>query len=441
MNKVKSFITKFRKLLNNNIEGMLYEQNNKLDKVNQNIGNTEYNLNKKIDMLEKKVADLDAELMLFQQLYSKKKKILICGFYGAKNLGDELMLNTLIEKIKTIGEFEISIMLSKNFYTDISKYEGASIIYFPNKTSDFSLIAKKFDCLIFGGGAIIDDENYQSNSEITLGRILVDLSTQFILNNKKTILYGLSTNEKIKDKLFIKNLSYVIENCSYISLRDTNSYDTLQNLGLNCTKIKIVHDIVFCNDYKNNTNKITLNKTKNIRIGFIYICFNDLKNKINKTTKEIIRYYENKNISITLKFIPFYNYNNNDEEFYNSLIKELELKNAIITDFPNNIAELCDILNTCDIIISMRYHGTLISNIIQKNTICINYDSHKHYNNKNKYLFDKYLFNKNIINFSEDINQENISKILTNKNKTIDVSNICDEANKQIIDALSIIKE
>lgn len=100
---------------------------------------------------------------------------------------------------------------------------------------------------------------------------------------------------------------------------------------------------------------------------------------------------------------------------YNKIIDKIPDKIQRITKFPNNIDETCQIINENDVIISMRYHITLISNILNKNILTIILNKHRHYENKMHWLRDFYKFSDNMINFSSSIPAENVEKLLKNK--------------------------
>lgn len=70
-----------------------------------------------------------------------KKKVLICGFYGAFNLGDELMLQTILKNLKNVSNLEITIMLCDNPYTDTTKYGKCKFIHYPRTRNDLNIIA------------------------------------------------------------------------------------------------------------------------------------------------------------------------------------------------------------------------------------------------------------------------------------------------------------
>lgn len=334
MGKIKSYITKSSKLLNydfsklenkqneieekienlkeSNIESYksiielnykMEEENKKLHEIrteiadinelsNKTIENLEKLLKNNIDMYNKfKYYNIDG--IQINGNNEKKHKVLICGFFGAKNLGDELMLQTMIREINKVGNFKITVMLCDNPEIDITQYGKCEFIHYPTNVMDYNKLAIEYDSLIFSGGALLDDIDYKSKNEITLGKILVNLSMRFIAFEKRVMLYGLSTNSELKNKEFIEKLNYIVNNSTYFSLRDINSLEVLKKSKINVEKVKIVEDIVWANEF----NKVTINEEKNvqkIKIGISYVDYNNNIEELIQLTRNIYKYLDNR---------------------------------------------------------------------------------------------------------------------------------------------------
>ena len=80
--------------------------------------------------------------------------------------------------------------------------------------------------------------------------------------------------------------------------------------------------------------------------------------------------------------IPFYEYLNNDSNYYKKIIDCISDKNIEVLEYTNNINEIFNTISGLDVCISMRYHGTLISNSLGVPTLNLLYDIHRHYKNK-----------------------------------------------------------
>ena len=312
-----------------------------------------------------------------------KRKVLIVGFYGAPNLGDELMLETLLQYFESREDIQITVMLCNNPDYDIRKYKDINFIHYPKNIFDINSIAGYFDTIIFGGGAIIDDGLYdKSNPNYDdLGTILIDLSTKSILWGKKLYCIALSSNTELKNKDFIDSLSYIIENAKHFSIRDENSLQTLSNLGFEMEGVVSTNDIALGNKDIKQVNIKNDGKLRNIGVNLI----------CNSETISILKIFLDKIIVLSrgkanINLIPFYDYHNNDIHFYNELIKNNKYKDIKITPFPKTMKGLIKVLRKQDCIISMRYHCSLLSLAIGIPTQTISYDIHKHYPNKINYL-------------------------------------------------------
>lgn len=111
------------------------------------------------------------------------------------------------------------------------------------------MIEKKFDVLIFGGGAIIEDGIYWEAYDygIYICRTIVDLPLRFIAKQKKVFCIGLSTSTELNNQDYIHKLQTVIDSSTYFSLRDPYSIETLKRAGICTDRVHLIHDIVYAN--------------------------------------------------------------------------------------------------------------------------------------------------------------------------------------------------
>ena len=114
-------------------------------------------------------------LEYFKVPSDKSPKVLLVGFYGAVNLGDELMLQKLYRDLNVIKN-DIYVMMCDNENLDAFRYPGMNIIHYPKTKFDFNHLADIFDSVIFGGGAILDDSGYlqEESFKYDLGKIFID---------------------------------------------------------------------------------------------------------------------------------------------------------------------------------------------------------------------------------------------------------------------------
>ncbi len=332
-----------------------------------------------------------------------KKKILLVGFYGAPNLGDELMLETLLQYFPSFDDIDLTVMIADNPIYDIGNYPSINFIHYPKTRYDFNYLAQYFDTLVFGGGAIIDDRFFDNNDSYKgeLGTILIKLSERFIAWEKQIFCIGLSSIKKFSNTNYINKLSLLVEKADYFSVRDINSFNSLVN-QCNCSnkKINIISDIVMAN--KN----IKFFDKKNIKVSSIGIVWIPYEENI-ASLKEIL-------LSLRAKYkihlIPFYGYCNFDISKYEQIILELNIDNVVIEKLASNMSELVDIFEKIDFLIAMRYHAVLIGNLLQIPTLPICYSSHPHYNNKMSFLTQLFSYSELISIF--DLDTDNIDKYI-----------------------------
>lgn len=348
-----------------------------------------------------------------------KKNILLCGFYGGDNVGDELMLQTILDYFKKYDNVFVTVLLDYNDKYNILKngYKNVSYLHYPKSVYDFDLLVSKFDKLVFGSGAIIDDRNYNFDDpfSITLSKLLIELSIKFIDNNKDVYWIGLSSNIDFKNAIFVKKLKYIVDNAKYISLRDINSLNLLTKHGCNKKKIKIIHDIIIGNEKWDNLKE---NNESN-SIAFVPICYSESDEENIFILKRLIKYLDENKLNYTINLIPFYDFVNNDINYLTKLKEKVnDNKRIFICEFASNFNEVINLLNENKYVISMRYHSSLISMIESKNLLTFLYDKHTHYYNKISYIYEKYASDNNVINISESKDENRLKKAFDDLFKT-----------------------
>ena len=342
-----------------------------------------------------------------------KKNILLVGFYGAPNLGDELMLETLLEYLDNISNTQITILLAENPDYSIDKYKNVRFIHYPKTLYDYNIIAEQFDYIIFGGGAIINDSQFENDKSYRydLGTIFIKLAIRGIAFNKKIICVGLSSSKELKNSIYLEKLKYVINNSWYFSVRDNYSQKYLiEKLGKEvANKINNINDIVLANNliYSNIISTKRINNSLNI--GIVWIANDNDVQKLNDVLDNIEEYCKNNKFTINL--IPFYDYRNIDKNFYRQVVESRNEKAQIcIEKYPENMQETIELFKKNDIIIGIRYHSILIANALNIPCIPICYDIHEHYYNKIKHLNE--LFDQEEALSYKNISDYDITKLI-----------------------------
>lgn len=319
-------------------------------------------------------------------------QVLIVGFYGAQNLGDELMLESILGKIGNKSNIRITIMIADNPKYDIRKYGNVNFIHYPKNNIDLHIIAKYFDKIIFGGGALIDDSKWGDfySNNISLYNILINLSTFAINLNKDIYLVGLSSSAKINNQDYIRNLENVLNNARYVSLRDKNSLKVLRESGIKNENIEIIDDLI----YGIPEQHVEVNKSDDeYVVGMVLVSYTSteiLLDIVRKTEKYLLKKTQNRKY---IKLIPFYVFEDSDINKYKEIINSINIDESIeilIQPYVNTYNEIVQNFKYCDIIVAMRYHASLIALKEQIPAVHVIYDVHNHYINKMDDLLNKY---------------------------------------------------
>lgn len=394
------------------------------------------NLEIKLDSIERLIRDglynseeergyLSSEYIFNALPDSRKKKILICGYYGARNCGDELMLQAILKNVNT-DKYDVTILLSVNHSLDSSYYYPYHVLHYPKKVEDCRHLAENYDAIIWGGGAVLDDSCYEYRGvNNDLAYILFTITLLMLQMKKEAYIFGVSANKTLQNKKAIQDLQYIVKNATYFSLRDTNSKNTLESAGITTSNIDIIDDLALSLDFSRDSQNDTDDSVVNIGAVLMSAIRDnpDISTIIKNIALASCSHYKNKKIH--LRLIPFFDQYNFDNELYTNAIKNID--GASINGISVSIEEqdfspstISRIFSRCDIIISMRYHATLIAGgVLNKKVLSINQGStHRHYYNKQKYIKDKYVKNLIEIPYEDSLNYEKLAKKLVATDKT-----------------------
>lgn len=126
-------------------------------------------------------------------------KVLISGYYGFKNFGDEAILSVLVSHLKEIGA-DITVFSSDTVYTS-KKYSVNSVrsFYMPDVLKEI----QNTDVLISGGGSLLQDVT--SLKSLVYYSFIIALALLF---NKKVIIFaqGIGPVNNKFAQFIVKNL-------------------------------------------------------------------------------------------------------------------------------------------------------------------------------------------------------------------------------------------
>lgn len=280
-----------------------------------------------------------------------RKKVLLSGYYGSKNFGDEAILYVLVQKLKNITR-NICVLSSDPKFTS-SVYLVDSVYKF-----NFFQILKeilKNDVLISGGGSLLQDATSFRSLLYYLFIIFISL---FLKKEVIIVAQGIGPINNRFGKFLTKKL---LKKAKLVTVRDDKSYELLKSWGINSQNI---NDPMFGLSLPQNTpmNRVgvQLRKWKTISSKFL----NDLAKYINKyfAHKEIYIYSLQENLDMPVC-----------QEFAQILLN-INPKIKLQIEHNLNIPEVISSFRNLDFMISMRFHGCLLALKYGIRTCALSYD-------------------------------------------------------------------
>ena len=315
--------------------------------------------------------------------------ILLAGWYGANNLGDELMMRTLVGQAPESVRKRLWVLTWQNASYDLEwlNEQGVRSVRYPRSTEETSLLADSFDTIIWGGGAILDDGQYNDlTNNINTGNLFIRLNEYLLSRGKQVFAIGLSTNWQFESAAYIERLNRIIQEAESFSVRDERSRDVLSQAGIDSSAIGICPDVVFGNHQLHELDHLS---SDDLVIGFVPMYIKEMHdtNKLilEACISKLAHLPENTLGRITL--IPFYR--SGDARHFKWL-KETCSHPELVDIEPYATDLSTSALSHCSAVICSRYHAALVAGIIGAPFLCVYPDMHAHYRNKCRYLSEIY---------------------------------------------------
>lgn len=181
------------------------------------------------------------------------KKITISGYYGFDNVGDEVILESLLQVLYNIASLKKQSIQVTVLSANPQKTEGSKKVNAVKRTNMFGILQAIYKCNFFisGGGGLLQDKTGRGLSVLYYTMLIFFA----FLMRKPTVLYAHSigpVDRKI-NRLLIK---FVLNKASFITVRDSASKEKLISWGVNKTSIyKTADSVFFLKKYVNSKNR------------------------------------------------------------------------------------------------------------------------------------------------------------------------------------------
>ena len=279
------------------------------------------------------------------------KRIVISGYYGFGNFGDEAILKVLTMQLKKVG-FEVVVLSSNPRKTSIDCLVNSI------NSFDFyqvSGLIKQSDILISGGGSLLQDVTSLKSLIYYLWIIFTALKYK-----KKVIIFAQGIGP-IKNRFFRFLTAKILKKCDYISVRDLKSQNMLKCYGINSD---LLCDPIF-----------SLNLPQPICQGVVGIQLREFATLsdilLSKLAKQIVKDFSDKKIEI-------YSFQDQVDlavcEKFQKILKSLN--NDIDTEIIHGltIEETINKISNLEYMIAMRFHALVVALKMGIRCAGINYD-------------------------------------------------------------------
>ena len=309
-------------------------------------------------------------------------KILITGYFGSGNFGDDMMLEAFCKEMKNINSNH-DIHLLKMFERDIDVEIDESIKQIPLYRLStgrgirikskmirhvYKKIIKKYDMLIWVGGTCFTDEDGDGFYNY------MKIAKEY---NKKIGYVGVGVGKLTKlDR--INKAEYLIKNCDFISLRDKKSYEYVKKVRGNTSNIFLTEDLAYLFVNSLNVKNNIKNKSKKIVVSWRNLINYKSEFEEEILIKELTEYLNNlsnKGIYEEIIVLPLDDRKDcsKNKLIYDNL--QEKVGTSIRCSYKENLSpiEKIKVILDAELNISGRLHGIFVSELANIKTIGMSY--------------------------------------------------------------------
>lgn len=286
-----------------------------------------------------------------QANHTRQYHVLMSGYYGFNNSGDEAILLSMHKNIEKLGN-NIHIVVLSNDPEETKKKYGVDVAYRFSFRQAVAAI-RKCDVLLSGGGSLLQDSTSTRSLFYYLSIIMAAK-----LFHKKVMLYanGIGPVTKKWNRRLVK---LVVNQADIITLREENSFEELRNMGVSNKKAFVTADPVFTMDGVDKEAAWALLKKKGVTedkplVGISVRNWKNLNGFADKLAALCDMIYEKYNRNIVFIVMQYSRDVSISKEVQNKMKNPSFLLDDVYSPY-----EIMGMIGCMDFILSMRLH-TLI---------------------------------------------------------------------------------
>jgi polysaccharide pyruvyl transferase CsaB len=294
----------------------------------------------------------------YEAAYAKlgAKNVIVSGYYGYKNMGDDCLLSVIIDKL----ENENVIVLSRTPRETRLEYGVHSIGRF-----NWWQIKKNMfrgGLLINGGGSILQDVT--STKSIMYYLLIIKMARWF---NMKVMVYANGIGP-VNSPVNRRRVRKVLDKVDVITLRERQSLDELREMGVKNERVEITADPAFTLEPCDNERVDELLKDSSVDGDFFAIAIRPWKDDISAIVEVAKKVQEKHGLTPLFLVMQPLKDEKITQEFCEQVKGSKILKNA------TNAMEMLGVLCRAKFLIGMRLHSIIYSASVGTPFIGFSYD-------------------------------------------------------------------
>ncbi len=280
---------------------------------------------------------------------SNKKNIIISGYYGFGNSGDDAILKAIVDDLRK-SEKDLNITALSRKPKDTKKYYNIDAV---DRFNIFEIMKSilNTDLFISGGGSLIQDVTSTRSIIYYLSLILISK-----IFNKKVMVYanGIGPIKKRFNRLLTKQ---ILSKVDLITLRDYISKNTIDKIGVRNNNVIVTADPVYTLQPSDEDRVSNILDKEGISLEkpLVGVSIRNWKNSdnIKDMITQLINYLLN-NYSVNVVLIPMH--------YSEDLGICREISNMVegscyLIENQYSVEEMMGIISNLELIVAMRLHS------------------------------------------------------------------------------------
>ncbi len=295
------------------------------------------------------------------------KSIVMSGYYGFDNSGDDAILKAITTELKNKDENIGITVLSNNPSKTKKVYKVEAVDRF--KFAEVLGAIKESSLVISGGGSLLQDVT--STRSLIYYLAIMSLAKLY----KKPVMVYANGIGPIDGGLNRGLTRMILNRVDLISLRDQDSKDYVEKMGVKNDEIYITADPVFTLDAASKDRVDEIFEKEKIPKGRQYLGISvrkwkDNKRLVDEMAETIKKVLDKEDLEIIL--IPMHY--PEDLEISQAILDKLDSKSCHVLEEEYSVEEIMGVINELELIVAMRLHSLIYAATQEVPMIGLSYD-------------------------------------------------------------------